>query len=191
VENAAVINLARPFGGPFLNVVGDCDADLHDWFALHVRSRHEKVVEESLNGKGYAVLAPSYRLRRQRADRVVDIDVPVFPGYVFCRFDPFKRLPVMQTPGIVSIIGAGRQPEPIADTEIASIQAMVSCGRRLQPWPFLREGQKVRICAGSLAGAEGTLVRIKNETRLIASVTLLQRAVSVELDQDVVEPMYN
>ena len=75
------------------------------WYALYVRSRHEKVVEAGLKGKGYSAFSPFYRTKRKRVDRIADIDVPLFPGYVFCLFDSNKRLPILMTPGIVGIVG--------------------------------------------------------------------------------------
>ena len=105
-----------------------------------------------------------------------------FPGYVFCRFNPEKRLPVLTTPGVVSVVGIGKIPAPVEDHEISALQSVVTSGCRTQAWPFLRVGQTVRIEAGPLAGLEGLLVAVKNCTRLVVSVTLLQRAVAVEID---------
>ena len=160
------------------------------WYALHVRSRHERAVENSLTGKGYSVLFPFYRTKRKRIDRIVEIEQPLFPGYIFCNLDARERLPLLKTPGVVAMVGTARQPEPVEDHEIASIQAFVRSGRPLQPWPFLRTGQRIRIEAGPLAGAEGIFLRSKNECRLIASITLLQRSVAVEIEQDSVTPLF-
>ncbi len=160
------------------------------WYAVYVRSRHEKVVEGALNGKGYAAFSPAYRVRRKHSDRTVDVQVPLFPGYVFCQFDPARRLPILTTPGVVFVVSAGEAPQPIEAQEIASLQTIVASGRPIQPWPFLKEGQGVRVQAGPLAGALGTLVRIKNDARLIVSVTLLQRSVAVEIDQDSAVPVF-
>ena len=166
------------------------DVQPHRWYALYVRSRHEKVAERLLRGKGYAAFSPVYRTRRRRADRTKELDVPLFPGYVFCQFDPNCRLPILTTPGVVMVVSAGNSPQPVEDAEIASIQRIVTSGCPVQPWPFLRDGQKVRIQAGALCGAEGTLLRIKNGYRLVASVILLQRSLAVELDQDSVVPVF-
>src|SRR5215471_13088459 len=82
------------------------------WYALYVRSRHEKVVEGGLRGKGYTAFSPFYRTKRKRVDRVAEIDVPLFPGYVFCLFDSTRRLPILMTPGIVGVVGPGNRPQP-------------------------------------------------------------------------------
>ena len=159
------------------------------WYALYVRSRHEKVVECGLKGKGYAAFSPFYRTKRKRVDRIVEIDVPLFPGYVFCHFDVNKRLPILITPGIVGLVGASNRPEPVDETEIASIRTLALSGRPVQPWPFIKSGQRVRLQAGPLAGAEGIFLRVKDAWHLVVSVTLLHRSVSVTIDSESVEPL--
>jgi transcription antitermination factor NusG len=169
---------------------GEPDVDSHRWYALYVRSRHEKTVENSLRGKGYCVFSPFYRTKRKRIDRIAEIEVALFPGYVFCQFDPNKRLPILMTPGVVEVVGRGNRPEPVDDTEIASIRTVALAGRPVQPWPFLRLGQRIRLEAGPLAGAEGIFLRVKDEYRLVVSITLLQRAVSVVIEKDAVAPLF-
>lgn len=158
------------------------------WFALHVRSRHDKLVAASLQARGMESFLPLYRSRRRWSDRTRVLDLPLFPGYVFCRFYPELLLPVVTTPGVVQIVGAGKQPQPIADEEIAAIQRMLHSGNEVEPWPYLKAGQKVRILDGPLFGIEGILVEVKNQRRLIVSVHLLQRSVAVEVDRDCIGP---
>ncbi len=160
------------------------------WYALYVRSRHEKTVENSLRVKGYSVFSPSYRTKRKRVDRIAEIEVALFPGYVFCQFDTNKRLPILMTPGVVGVVGRGNRAEPVDDTEIASIRTVALAGRPVQPWPFLRIGQRIRLQAGPLAGAEGIFLRVKDECHLVVSITLLQRAVSVVIEKDAVAPLF-
>jgi transcription antitermination factor NusG len=164
-------------------------AQLLRWYAVYVRSNCEKVVTESFSGKGYSAFSPVYRVVRKRSDRTKEIILPIFPGYVFCQFDSSVRLPILTTPGVVKIVGAGNEPEPVDDAEIQSIHTIVKSDRSVQPWPFLKAGQQVQIMAGPMAGAVGTLLKIKNEYRLIASVTLLRRSVAVEVDHDSVIPL--
>lgn len=168
----------------------DPDVSSGRWYALYVRSRHEKVVEGGLRGKGYSAFSPFYRVRRKRVDRIAEVDVPLFPGYVFCRFDANKRLPILMTPGIVGVVGPGNRPEPVDDTEIGSIRSLALSGRPVQPWPFLRSGQRIRLQAGPLMGAEGIFLRVKDEYHLVVSITLLQRAVSVVIEKDAVSPLF-
>lgn len=169
-----------------------CDphAGMKRWYALYVRSRHEKVVESGLIGKGYVAFSPFYRTRRKRVDRTAEVDVPLFPGYVFCHFDSNKRLPILTTPGIVGVVGPGHRPEPVEDHEIASIRTITLSGRPVHPWPFLKSGQRVRLQAGPLMGAEGIFLRVKDEYHLVVVITLLQRAVSVVVERDSVEPLF-
>ena len=168
----------------------DPDGGRGRWYALYVRSRHEKIVESGLRGKGYDAFSPFYRTKRKRVDRIASIDVPLFPGYVFCHFDSNKRLPILTTPGIVRVAGPRNRPEPVDDHEIASIRTIALSGRPVEPWPFLTSGQRIRLQGGPLMGAEGIFLRVKNEYHLVVSITLLQRAVSVVVEKDAVEPLF-
>jgi len=170
---------------------GQPEAGTDRWYALYVRSRHEKAVENSLRGKGYSVFSPFYHTKRKRIDRIAEVEVALFPGYVFCEFDSNKRLPILMTPGVVRVVGRGNRPEPVDDTEIASIRTVALAGRPVQPWPFLRLGQRVRLQSGPLTGAKGIFLRVEDEYHLIVSVTLLQRAVSVVIEKDAVEPLFS
>lgn len=189
LEKACLGDDIRP-AGEGLHFGLNPDVRSSRWYALYVRSRHEKVVESGLRGKGYSAFSPFYRVRRQRVDRIAEVDVPLFPGYVFCHFDSSKRLPILMTPGIVGVVGPGNRPEPVDDTEIASIRSIALSGRPVQPWPFLRSGQRIRLHAGPLMGAEGIFLRVKDEYHLVVSITLLQRAVSVIIEKDAVSPLF-
>jgi transcription antitermination factor NusG len=160
------------------------------WFAIYVRAHFERAVEHCLKGKGYQAFSPFYHTVRKRSGRTRVLDLPLFPGYVFCCFNPLKRLPILVTPGIVNVLGAGNVPEPVNLSEIRSIQTIAQSGQPVKPWPFLQQGQKIRIEAGPLSGTEGTLLRIKNQLKLVVSVTLLQRSMAVEIDQELVRPLF-
>ena len=159
------------------------------WFALRIRSRCEKNVAAILKEKGFEVFLPLYRCRRRWSDRIKETEEPLFPGYLFCRFDLQKRLPILITPHVILIVGSGKMPVPVDDTEIAALQSIVDSGLQAWPWPFLRLGQTVRVLQGPLNGVEGTLVAFKTGHRLVVSVTLLQRSVAVEIDHDWVSHM--
>ncbi len=159
------------------------------WYALRVRSNCEKNVSAHLEGRGYAPFLPVYRLRRTWSDRQKEITLPLFPGYIFCRFPIQKRLPIVTTPGIVSIVGAGKQPLPIDESEMSAILSICNSDLPAQPWPYLRRGDYVVIERGSLQGVEGILVDYRKGFRLIVSITLLQRSVGVEIDRDWVRPI--
>jgi transcription antitermination factor NusG len=157
----------------------------HPWYGLRTKSKFEKVTATSLAYKGYQSYLPCYRHRRRWSDRVTETDSPLFPGYVFCRFDAMQRLPILITPGVVSVVGVGRQPLSIPDNEIDAIETIVKSGVYAEPWPYLPEGQRIRIEKGSLSGLEGVVImKKKDEWRLVVSVTLLQRSVAVELDRE-------
>jgi transcription antitermination factor NusG len=152
------------------------------WYAVRTRSNQEWVVATILESKGYESYLPVCRQRRRWSDRVVNTDVPLFPGYVFCRFDHERRLPIISTMGVVCIIGCGHNPEPIPDSEIQAIGAVLRSGLSAEPHPFLHVGQRVRISHGSLKDLEGILIRKKSAWRLVVSVSILQRSVAVEID---------
>jgi transcription antitermination factor NusG len=154
----------------------------HPWFALQTRCRYESFVAKQLRHKGYEILLPSYECRRRWSDRIKELELPLFPGYVFCRFNPLDRLPILVTPGVVRVVGFGKDPVPVDDSEIAAIQIVAQSGLPRQPWPFLQIGQKVRVECGPLCGLEGIFMDFKGRHRLVLSVTLLQRSVAVEMD---------
>lgn len=161
------------------------------WYALWVRSRHEKTVAEVLNGKGFETFLPSCRSRRRWSDRIQEIETPLIPGYVFCRFDVGCRLPILTTPGLVQIVGSGKTPLPVDDVEMRSLITAVQAGVHLQLWPFLKVGQRVVIEEGPLRSIEGILVSARRKDQLILSVTLLQRSVAVAVDRRCIRPVGN
>lgn len=120
-----------------------------------------------------------------------EVEQPLFPGYLFCRFDFQSRRPVVTTPGVIQIVGFGRVATPLADEEIKALQVAVSSGVAKQPWPFLELGEKVEIESGPLRGLEGVLLEFKGNRRLILSVSLLRRSVAVEIDSAVVRSRRN
>lgn len=154
------------------------------WYGIRTLSNHERVAATVLNGMGYDPYLPLYRLRRRRADSVVESERPLFPGYVFCRFDAKKRLPILMTTGVISVLGFGKEPSAIPEEEIEAVKAVLRSGLPAEPCEYLSEGQRVRVTNGSLCGVEGILVRKKNQSRMVVSVTMLQRSISVEIAGD-------
>jgi transcription antitermination factor NusG len=163
-------------------------AEVYPWYALQVASRFEKAVEEGLSLRGYNGFLPLYRSRRRWSDRFQDVDLPLFPGYIFCQFDINHRLPLLMMPGVVRIVGLGRVPVPVEELEIAAVQAVVKSGMLLQPWPFLKVGQEVKIEEGPLRGVSGILTKIDGIDQLIVSITLLQRSLAVALPRESIRP---
>lgn len=157
------------------------------WFALSVKSRHEKVVAHLLSLKGLETFLPLYSRRHQYARRSREFELPLFPGYLFCRFHAAACLFVATTPGVLRIVGSGRIPIPVDCAEIEAIQKAIEAGVPLLPHPFWREGEIACITSGALAGIEGRVVSSRHPTRLILSVSLLQRSVLLEIDPESVE----
>jgi len=162
----------------------------HSWFAVRVKSHFERVTATFLTGKGYESYVPLYREVRRWSDRKKVADVPLFPGYVFARFDIDQRLPILITPGVVHIVPPHRMPAVVDGAELNGVRLAVESGLPIGPYPFLETGQKVVICRGSMAGLEGILVEAKRNFRLVISVSLLQRSVAVEIDRDWVRPLH-
>ena len=151
------------------------------WFALRVKSRQEKIVSCILRNKGLEQFLPVYRSKRKWVDRVREIDFPLFPGYVFCRFSPEARIPVVTTPGVVDIVRCGPMFAVVDPAEMAALQALMKSQLPAHPW-HMEVGQQVMIEGGSLDGVVGFLLQTKNSNRVVLRVTALQRSVLVEID---------
>jgi transcription antitermination factor NusG len=156
------------------------------WYALQLRTRWESSTANLLSGKGFQTFLPTYKISKRSGGKPCVVEAPLFPGYVFCRFDVSNRLPVLITPGVISVVGTGRIPIPIEDSEIDSIQKMVSSGLPAEPWPYLEVGQQVRIDDGALCGLQGILIGFKGVRRIVVSVSLLRRSVALEIDRSAV-----
>lgn len=163
--------------------------ELCPWYAITVKHQHEQSVRSLLEFKGFEALAPTYRGCRRWSDRLKELDLPVFAGYVFCRFPYPERIRVLDTPGVAKVVTFGGRPAEISDDEIAVIQAVIASGLPARPWPYLKPGDRVRIERGPLRGVEGTLLREKDRLRLVIGVEMLQRAMAVEFEVDMVEPV--
>lgn len=154
------------------------------WYALRVKSNRERVTTEALKGKGFVVCLPFYRERSRRTDRIQTIELPLFPGYLFCSFDVSNRLPILTVPGVVHIVSIGKTPQPVDETEMAAVFAVIKSGLRVMPAPYLPVGQRILLERGPLSGVEGVIVAHKNEEQFIVSVSLLQRSIAVQVDRD-------
>ncbi len=154
------------------------------WFALRVKPNHEKRVSELINYQGIEEFLPLYRARRRWGQRMQNVDVPLFPGYVFSRFTRQDWTRVVETPGVVDAVRFGNTLASVDREEIQALQLVQQYKTALQPSPYLRPGQSIRVTAGPLAGVKGTLMEIKGLVRLVLSVTILQRSVLVEIDRN-------
>lgn len=147
-----------------------------NWFAVHVRPRAEHMVSMMLREKGYEEFLPLYSTRRPWSNRIKNIHLPLFPGYLFCKLNPNATGLVVATPGVLRIAGEGRTPASIDTAEVDAIRRLTESKLPIGPHPFLRVGQTVRLDRGSLCGLEGFVVRLKSAFRLVVSVQLLQRS---------------
>lgn len=154
------------------------------WYAVHTRSNFEARCEEELRLKGLEPYLPAFEEVHDWKDRRAKVRVPLFPNYVFARLanTAETRVQVLQTAGVVRILGTGNQIEPVPDIELDAIRRLLAAGRKCQGHPGLLPGTRVTVISGPLRGVEGTLIKIRNETRLQCSVELLGRSVSVEID---------
>lgn len=153
------------------------------WFVVQVAPRAEKRVAEYLTYKGYRCFLPLYKTRRNWSDRKKVLELPLFPGYVFCRLLERSAGLVLATPGTVRIIGVGGKPCPVSACEIEALQRVVSSDVQASPYsPFLKIGEKVEIKNGPLAGLVGIIINIQNQHRLVLSVDLVMKSISVDID---------
>ena len=165
------------------------DLDTRRWFAVRVKSQRERGIAASIGSKGFEEFLPLYQCRRRWSDRMKSMELPLFPGYVFCRIDPLIRLPILTVPGVLHFVGIGRIPAPIDDAEMAAIQCAVRSGLRVEPSAYLEIGQRVRLEEGPLAGLEGILIEIRKQYRVVVSLSLLKRSVAVEIERHWVTPL--
>lgn len=165
----------------------DGDSLSRRWFAVRIRTNHEKVALGVLTAKKLESFLPLYRERRIWSDRIKEIEIPLFPGYLFCRSIAEEHRHILNTPGVMNVVGSGRHPIPIPDVEIDNVKQFVASEIDSKPHPFLEVGQKIRLVRGPLAGVEGILKEFKSGYRLVVSVTLLQRSISAELDASWIE----
>jgi transcription antitermination factor NusG len=153
------------------------------WYAIQAKSSREKTASLLLENAGYECLVPISKYMRRWSDRMKEVEVPLFPGYFFCRMDPHNRLPVLMTPGVIQIVGVGKTPIPVEEEEIAAIQRVGKSGLPTMPWPYLEVGNVVRIEEGPLRGLTGIVLKIKSGVKLVLSVSLLQRSMAVEIER--------
>ena len=152
-------------------------------YALQVKTGRERVVERQLSARSIDAYLPVFQVKSQWADRVKILDRPLFPGYLFCPLDLNNRAPALTVTGVIGIVGIGPKPVPVDAAELAAVRRMVEFGKRAEPCDPVEIGEKVEIGAGPLKGMTGLLKQIRGEHRLVVSISLLNRFVSVEIDR--------
>jgi len=165
--------------------------DAESWFALQVTPRHELRVDAMLAWQGYGHFLPSAKMRHQWSDRIKVIEQPLFPGYVFCRSHESVLVKLARsTPGVIRAVCFGGKPHPVADEEIASLQRIVRSERDVSSFPYSTIGQRVQIIAGPLTGITGVITEFKKRHRLVISLDIIMKSISVEIDQSEVLPIH-
>lgn len=160
----------------------------YNWYAVRVRSNFEITTATFLESMGYSAFVPTVRDHQQELNRSTATSVPLFRGYVFCRFDINNRLPVLKAPGTVHIVGFGKTFASIPEVEIEAVRKFVSSPVVTQPCPYVNVGERVIMQTGPLTGIEGILIEIKKEHRLVVSVNILQRSIAAEVELEWVRP---
>jgi transcription antitermination factor NusG len=158
------------------------------WYALHIQFQHEKVAARILSHKGFNVFLPLYDAIHRWKDRTKPVSLPLFPCYAFIRGGLDQRLQILTTPGVHNFVGWSGRATPVPDAEIEAVLRTVESSLKVEPHPFLKCGDRVRVRSGALEGLEGILVRKKNLFRLVLSVQMLGKSVAVEIDSTAIEP---
>ena len=159
------------------------------WYAVYTNSRHEKRVASLLESREIDCFLPIYKTVRKWQDRRKEVELPLFPGYLFVRMETHARLKVVTVPGLVRIVGFDGRPAPIEESVIESLRTGAWQANRVEPHPYLKIGRRVRVRYGPLQGMQGILVRRKDRFRLVLSIDLIMRSVSVEVDEEDVESL--
>ncbi len=171
--------------------VSDSDTDFGPtrrcWYAVYTVVRHEKTVASDLKKKQIETFLPLTEVVSQWKDRKKRVSLPLFPGYLFVNTTLDYRLNILATPGIVRILGTSGTPAPIPDDQIESIRKLLDSKVPFDPHPYLREGKMVIVTHGPLQGIIGRIVERRGSNKLILSVDLIKRAISVEVDVEIVE----
>ena len=160
-----------------------------NWYALYTCPRHEKCVAQQVEQRSIACFLPLYRSVRRWRDRRKELDLALFPGYVFVRLALEDMLRVLQLPSAVRLVSFNGQPAVMPEAEIEGLRERLARGGGLEPHPYLRVGRRVRVCAGPMQGLEGIIVRKRDCCRVVFSLDLLLRSVAVEVDESDVEPL--
>ncbi len=162
--------------------ITDATTQYPSWFALYTQHRHEKAIARFISGKGLEVFLPLYKTAHRWKDRMKELELPLFPNYVFVLSNSTQRAAVLSTPGVYDFVRLSGAPAPIPQEEIDAVRLAVGHRLNAEPHPFLKSGDRVRVKSGPLEGLEGILIRKKNFYRLVLSVELLVKSISVEVE---------
>jgi len=175
-------DLASRLSSPVSGIEYQQEATPERWYVVYTAARHEKYVSRQLQERCIENFLPTYCSIRHWKDRRKELDLPLFPGYVFVRLSNACRLRVLTTPGVVRFVGSGRGLLPLNDEEIECLKLGMASGICIVPHPYLKVGTRVRVRRGPLAGTHGFLVRKKDKFRVVLSIHLIMRSIAAEVE---------
>jgi len=159
------------------------------WYAVYTGSRHEKRVQEHFRSRQMESFLPLYRMvNRWKNGCLANVEFPLFPNYLFVQMARHERVRVLEVPGVIAIVGKGREPAPLQECEINALRLNLQT-QRFEPHSYLAVGEKVRVRSGPLAGLQGVLVRKSNGLRFVLSLDLIQQSVAVDIAAQDLEPI--
>ncbi len=161
-----------------------------EWYAAYTHARHEKRVAQQLEERGIEHFLPVYRSMRLWKDRRKELEMVLFPGYVFARIELTEKLRVLQLPGVVRFVSFNGQPTALPGEDLQALRNALQQGMRAEHHPFLTVGRRIKVMRGPLTGARGILVRQKTNCRIVISIDAIMRSVAVEIDESDVEPIF-
>jgi len=157
------------------------------WYAVYTKHQHERHVARQFASKGLETFLPLYQEVHHWQDRAKNVHLPLFPCYVFVRMNLQRKLDVVTTRGVFSLVGSGGVASPIPDREMEPLRTVAAGSARVEPHPYLTQGDRVRVRSGPLVGTEGIVVRSKGQCRVVLSVPLLMQAAAVEVEASLLE----
>lgn len=163
--------------------VSSTQAGERNWYVIRVKPQHERTVSYALARKDFDCYVPLYTAKRRWADSLKELDLPLFPGYVFCRMNHAHAAEILRMPAVYQLVGEGNWPAFIEEPELHRIQRIEKAGLPISPWPYLKKGQQVRVASGPLAGLDGVLATTPSTWHVVVNVQLLQRGVAVAVNQ--------
>jgi transcription antitermination factor NusG len=159
------------------------------WYAVYTQANHEKKAAAEISRRGVESFLPLYRTARRWSDRRVELELPLFHGYLFVHLALADRLKVLQVPGVVRLVGFGGLPAPLPEDQMEVLRSGLTGSLRAEPHPYLTVGRRVALRSGPLAGMQGILLRRKGKFRVVISIDLIQRALALDADVADVEPV--
>jgi transcription antitermination factor NusG len=169
------------------NAAGANLADIPQWYVAYTYPRHEKAVADQVQLRAIETFLPTYAVKSQWKDRRVQLELPLFAGYVFTRMTARERVKVLSVPSVIRILSYRGMPVPVSDAEIEIIRMCLRAGGKLEPHPYITVGDRVRVREGAFEGLEGIVVRKNNRCKLVVSIELIHQSVSLEVDPQQLE----